>query len=142
MLIGCDTEDLGDQSAKEEELFTAINNFRSQNSLEPLKSERYLSIEARIQSQEMALGQIRYSGFRAAGYDELVIRINQELGTGEVEDIHQKGAFVISEVTTAWTTNIRQKNILLGQFTHGGTGIYQNEEGESYYSFILFNKKE
>lgn len=126
-----------DMRAKEEAVVRAVNAYRVQHGLKPLKMMPFIASEARGHSQAMARKSVPF------GHQNFMTRIrhingNLKQSRGGAENV---AWFPPSknpeEVVKLWLTSRGHRHNIEGSFDLTGVGIVQDQRGWFYYTQIF-----
>ncbi|AFY65488.1 CAP domain-containing protein [Geitlerinema sp. PCC 7407] len=128
-------------AALEQEVFTRINQYRTQKGLAPLSSNNAIAQQARSHSQAMANGSVPFSH---DGFSQRVSAIGQTIAVrGAAENVaynmgHRNPAQVAVD---GWLKSPGHRGNIEGNYSLTGIGIARNARGEYYFTQIFIRPR-
>jgi uncharacterized protein YkwD len=127
-------------SAMEQAINTQINQYRSSRGLPALKLDPTVSEQARIHSQNMASGRVKFSH---DGFDQRARAIGRTIafrGVAENVAYNQGYATPDRQAVQGWIKSAGHHKNIVGQYTLTGIGVARNSKGEFYFTQIFVRR--
>jgi uncharacterized protein YkwD len=123
----------------EKSVFTQINQYRTKRGLKKLILSEKISQQARIHSQNMALGQVPFSH---QGFEQRVMAIPLKYISAAENVAYNTGySNPAKEAVSGWLKSPGHLKNLQGKYNLTGVGVATNEQGEVYLTQIFLSSQ-
>jgi len=125
----------------EQAVHNQVNQYRASRGLPPLSLDARISEQARVHSQNMAIGTVPFSHDGFTQRVQTIARVIPYSGAAENVAYNQGYGDPATQAVQGWLRSTGHRTNIEGQYNLTGIGIAKNSQGEYYFTQIFIRSR-
>jgi uncharacterized protein YkwD len=118
-----------------------VNQYRASHGLPPLSLDARISEQARVHSQNMAIGTVPFSHDGFTQRVQTIAKVIPYSGAAENVAYNQGYSDPATQAVQGWLRSTGHRTNIEGQYNLTGIGIAKNSQGEYYFTQIFIRSR-